>query len=87
MGYHSEFSQEFEWFNFRETPQSLQEKGFANLESLTPACSGYSILRTSQQDAFYNDLFNLLLQFNIPLEGLHTETGPGVYEAAYCVMT
>src|SRR6185437_17005779 len=31
---------------------------------------------------FNNDLFNLLLQFNVPLEGLHTETGPGVYEAA-----
>jgi glutamine synthetase len=26
--------------------------------------------------------FNLLMQFNIPVEGFHTETGPGVYEAA-----
>jgi glutamine synthetase len=24
----------------------------------------------------------LLGKFNVPLEGLHTETGPGVYEAA-----
>ncbi len=43
---------------------------------------GYSILRTSQQQSFYNELFDLLLKFNVPLEGLHTETGPGVYEAA-----
>jgi glutamine synthetase len=43
---------------------------------------GYSILRTSQNSEFYYDLFNLLTQFNIPIEGLHTETGPGVYEAA-----
>ena len=82
MGYYPEFAQEFEWFNFRETPQSLQQKGFANLETLTPGMFGYSILRTSQEGSFYNDLFNLLYQFNIPIEGLHTETGPGVYEAA-----
>ncbi len=82
MGYHPEFAQEFEWFNFRETPQSLQEKNFTGMESLTPGMFGYSILRTSQEDAYYNDLFNLLFDFNVPLEGLHTETGPGVYEAA-----
>jgi len=82
MGYHPEFAQEFEWFNFRETPQSLQEKNFTGMESLTPGMFGYSILRTSQEDAYYNDLFNLSYDFNVPLEGLHTETGPGVYEAA-----
>ena len=82
LGYHAEFAQEFEWFNFKETPQSLQDKGFANMEPLTPGMFGYSILRTSQNSDFYYDLFNLLTQFNIPIEGLHTETGPGVYEAA-----
>jgi glutamine synthetase len=82
MGYHPEFAQEFEWFNFKETPQSLQDKSFTKLQTLTPGMFGYSILRTSQQSDFYYDLFNLLLQFNVPLEGLHTETGPGVYEAA-----
>lgn len=82
MGYHAEFAQEFEWFNFKETPQTLQEKGFANMEALTPGMFGYSILRTSQNSPFYDDLFNLLTQFNIPIEGIHTETGPGVYEAA-----
>jgi glutamine synthetase len=82
MGFHTEFAQEFEWFNFRETPQSLQEKSFTKIQPLTPGMFGYSILRTSQNSDFYYDLFNLLEQFNIPLEGLHTETGPGVYEAA-----
>ena len=82
MGYHAEFAQEFEWFNFRETPQSLQQKGFQHLEPLTPGMFGYSILRPSSESNFYNDLFDLLPRFDIPLEGLHTETGPGVYEAA-----
>ena len=82
MGYHAEFAQEFEWFNFKETPQTLQQKGFANMEPLTPGMFGYSILRTSQNSGFYHDLFDLLTRFNIPIEGIHTETGPGVYEAA-----
>ncbi len=82
LGFHPEFAQEFEWFNFRETPLSLQEKSFTNLETLTPGMFGYSILRTSENSDFYYDLFNLLMQFGVPLEGLHTETGPGVYEAA-----
>ncbi|WP_345947568.1 glutamine synthetase family protein [Mucilaginibacter sp. PAMB04274] len=82
LGFHPEFAQEFEWFNFKENPQSLQQKGFADMEPLTPGMFGYSILRTSQQSDFYFDLVNLLEQFNIQLEGLHTETGPGVYEAA-----
>ncbi|MBS1524244.1 MAG: glutamine synthetase, partial [Bacteroidetes bacterium] len=82
MGYHPEFSQEFEWFNFRETSQSLHDKSFRDIQTLTSGMFGYSILRTSQNSEFYYDLFNLLQQFNIPLDGLHTETGPGVYEAA-----
>ncbi len=82
MGYHAEYAQEFEWFNFRETPQSLQQKGFQNLEPLTPGMFGYSMLRPSLENAFNNDLFDSLTNFDIALEGLHTETGPGVYEAA-----
>ena len=82
MGYHPEFAQEFEWFNFNETSQTLQDKQFKNIEPLTPGMFGYSILRTSQNNAFYNDLYDLLMQFNVPLEGIHTETGPGVYEGA-----
>jgi glutamine synthetase len=75
-------SQEFEWYNFSETPQSANEKKFANLQPLTPGMFGYSILRSSLQHDFMNDLFELLHQFGIPIEGLHTETGPGTYEAA-----
>ncbi len=81
-GYTPFFSQEFEWFNFMETPQSANDKQFKNLTPLTPGMFGYSILRSSVKNAFFSDLFELLKKFNIPLEGLHTETGPGTYEAA-----
>jgi len=82
LGFHPEFAQEFEWFNFRESPDSLQEKGFAGLQPLTPGMFGYSVLRPSLYSDFNYALFNQLKDFDVELEGLHTETGPGVYEAA-----
>jgi glutamine synthetase len=81
-GYEAKFSQEFEWFNFAETPRSFAEKEGKHLVPLTPGMFGYSILRSTERNDFFSDLFDLLKKFDIPLEGLHTETGPGVYEAA-----
>jgi len=81
-GYSPIFSQEFEWYNFAETPQSAHDKQFKNLTPLTPGMFGYSILRSSLENLYFSDLFEWLKKFNVPLEGLHTETGPGTYEAA-----
>ena len=82
MGFQPFFSQEFEWFNFEETPKSFAAKGSVNPTPLTPGMFGYSILRSTEKAPFFNELFDLLCAFDIPIEGLHTETGPGVYEAA-----
>lgn len=82
MGYTPYCAQEFEWYNFAETPQTLHDKQFKNLTPLTPGMFGYSILRSSLEKDFFAELFELLKQFNVPIEGLHTETGPGTYEAA-----
>jgi glutamine synthetase len=76
------FSQEFEWFNYRESSTSLYEKNFQNLNPITSGMFGYSLLKMAENDAYFSDLFDLMKDFNIPLEGLHTETGPGVTEAA-----
>ena len=43
---------------------------------------GYSILRASHGREFMQALLDELPRFGIPIEGLHTETGPGVYEVA-----
>ena len=75
------FSQEFEWFNFEANSTDLTEKGLQP-KPLTPGMFGYSILRASENSAYFDDLFELLGEFDVPLEGLHTETGPGVFEAA-----
>lgn len=82
MGFSPMFAQEFEWFNFEETPQSFAAKGNRDPQPLTPGMFGYSILRSSLKQPYFSDLFDLLGRFGIPLEGLHTETGPGTYEAA-----
>ena len=82
LGFTPKFSAEYEWFNFEETPQTLQEKDYTNPTPLTPGMFGYSILRASQNSDYFNALFDLLHDFGIPLEGIHTETGDGVYEAA-----
>ncbi|MEO5564677.1 MAG: glutamine synthetase family protein [Chitinophagaceae bacterium] len=81
-GYTANFSQEFEWYNFAETPKTATDKQFRNLTPLTPGMFGYSILRSSLENPYFTDLFELLKNFDVPLEGLHTETGPGTYEAA-----
>ena len=81
-GFFPVFSQEFEWFNFAETPQSIHDKDYKNLDLLTPGMFGYSILRTSLKNDYFKSLFEQLKSFGVPLEGLHTETGPGTYEAA-----
>jgi len=87
-GYSAYFSQEFEWFNFvapstvGAAPSAGGGWSFNDLKPMTQGMFGYSILRASQGSAFFHDLFDSLRKFDIPLEGLHTETGPGVYEAA-----
>ncbi len=73
---------EFEWFNFRETPQSWAEKKGVGPTPLTPGMFGYSLLRANGNRDFFAALMNDLAAFDVPIEGLHTETGPGVYEAA-----
>ena len=82
MGFSPLFGMEFEWFNFRETPQSLRDKSFVKPEPLSPGMFGYSMLRAGLNQGFVNALFDDMRAFDVPVEGLHTETGPGVFEAA-----
>ena len=55
-------------------------------EPITPGMFGYSLIRAGQNQPFFKALMEEMLAFGVPIEGLHTETGPGVYEAAilYC---
>ncbi|HEX8258439.1 MAG TPA: hypothetical protein VF589_12485 [Allosphingosinicella sp.] len=82
LGFKVKASAEFEFFVFEETPQSVRDKGYRNLKSITPGYFGYSMLRSGVHSDFYRELWSTCDAMRIELEGLHTETGPGVIEAA-----
>jgi glutamine synthetase len=82
MGFSVKVASEYEFFLFRETPESVRAKGYSNLTPLSPGMFGYSWLRASENAPLVHDLQDQLAAFDLELEGFHTETGPGVYEAA-----
>jgi len=82
LGFLPRVGAEYEYFIFRETPQSLREKGFRDLATLSPGMFGYSWLRSSANSGLVHALLDGLNGFDVEIEGMHTETGPGVYEAA-----
>jgi glutamine synthetase len=82
LGYSASAAAEFEFFVFDETPASVRQKNYQNLKNLTPGYFGYSMLRSAVHTELYQELLQLAEDMRMPIEGLHTETGPGVLEAA-----
>jgi glutamine synthetase len=73
---------EFEFWIFKEDANSIREKGYRNLRPISPGMFGYSWLREGQNQELVHAILNEMKAFDIEIEGFHTETGPGVYEAA-----
>ncbi|MCJ8315395.1 MAG: glutamine synthetase, partial [Pseudomonadales bacterium] len=82
MGFDVIAAFEYEFFMFKETPESVREKGYKNLTPLTPDYFGYSMIRNSVHADLHHQIMALGEEMDFPLESLHTETGPGVLEAA-----
>lgn len=82
MGLTATAACEFEFLLFSETPETVREKNYTNLTNFTPGFFGYSLLRASVESDFYEQLLSLCTEMDMAIEGLHTETGPGVLEAA-----
>ncbi|HIG61016.1 MAG TPA: glutamine synthetase [Gammaproteobacteria bacterium] len=85
LGYAAKMAFEYEFFIFKESPQSAMEKGYQNLIPLSPGNFGYSALRTFALSDLFNEFMDYCEAHGIPLEGVHCETGPGVWEAAISV--
>jgi glutamine synthetase len=81
-GFEPRMGFEYEFFLFEETPHSAREKGYRGLKHFTPGNFGYSVLRTSVQGELCQAFLDYCDALEIGLEGFHTETGPGVLEAA-----
>jgi len=84
-GYEPYSSLEYEFFIFDEQPHTVNDKGFQNLRPVTPGNFGYSVLRSGVWSDFHKELLACCEKMDFGLEGLHTETGPGVLEAAITV--
>ena len=82
MGYSAYAGFEYEFFVFKETPDSVREKNFRDLKPIAPDYFGYSVIRNSVWSDYYRSLLELGEKMDFPIEGLHEETGPGVIEAA-----
>ena len=82
MGYSVKAGFEYEFFVFNESAHSIREKNYLNLEPFTPGNFGYSVLRASSNATEFTGLLHLSNELDMQLEGLHCETGPGVWEAA-----
>ncbi len=73
---------EYEFFVFSENSHSVREKNYSGLRPLTPGNFGYSVLRASSQSGLFGALMDHCEELRFPLEAIHCETGPGVWEAA-----
>jgi glutamine synthetase len=82
LGFSPKAALEYEFFLFDETPHSVRHKGYRDLKPFTPGMFGYSVLRSSVHCDIYHELLDTMAQMDCAIEGLHTETGPGVVEAA-----
>ena len=85
LGFGAKMSFEYEFFIFNETAHSVREKNYRDLVPLSPGMFGYSVLRTEAHGGLFNEFMDYCLDHDFPLEGLHCETGPGVWEAAIAV--
>ncbi|KKA26517.1 hypothetical protein TD95_004239 [Thielaviopsis punctulata] len=79
---------EYEFYTFK-TPESdsspadfLKTNPPSALKSLTQGMFGYSMTRPVHNKDYYYDVFETCRKFRCDIEGWHTESGPGVFEAA-----
>ncbi|PYH66223.1 glutamine synthetase family protein [Aspergillus vadensis CBS 113365] len=94
-GYRAMAGAEYEFYQFRApgthsnpernasaTATFLKENPVESLPPLTEGMFGYSLTRPIHNQDYYYGVFDACEQFNCEIEGWHTESGPGVYEAA-----
>ena len=67
--------------NTSSTAKFLQENPVDSLPSLTQGMFGYSLTRPVHNKDYYYGIYNTCEQFKCNIEGWHTESGPGVFEA------
>ncbi|KAJ2903273.1 putative glutamine synthetase [Zalerion maritima] len=88
-GYGAMAGAEYEFYQFKTpagphqaTAAYLQNNPPQALPSLTEGMFGYSLTRPVHNQDYYYEIFDSCRDFRCGIEGWHTESGPGVFEAA-----
>ncbi|KAL9599615.1 MAG: hypothetical protein Q9219_003698 [cf. Caloplaca sp. 3 TL-2023] len=68
--------------NSSTTARFLQQNPVNALPSLTEGMFGYSLTRPVHNQEYYYGVYDACEKFNCSIESWHTESGPGVFEAA-----
>ena len=92
---HYVYTAEYEFYQFRaptdptasernssSTAKFLAENPPSALPSLTEGMFGYSVTRPVHNQDYYYGIYDACEKFRCNIEGWHTESGPGVFEAA-----
>jgi glutamine synthetase len=82
LGFHVSAAFEYEFMLLDETPHSVRDKGYRGLRPITPGAFAYSAVRSSVWRELYDEIFAMCEELRVPLESLHSESGPGALEAA-----
>ncbi|KAI1959060.1 hypothetical protein LOZ58_004768 [Ophidiomyces ophidiicola] len=95
QGYKAMAGAEYEFYQFRVpssedsaernssgTARFLKSNTVADLPPLTEGMFGYSLTRPVHNQEYYYRIFNSCQEFHCDIESWHTESGPGVFEAA-----
>jgi glutamine synthetase len=80
LGYTVHHSCELEFRLFRETPQSLREKGYRSLEPFVPYSNYLGVLSQSAHAEFFAELTATAETLGVPIEAAHWELGAGFGE-------
>ncbi|KAM5475113.1 putative glutamine synthetase [Microsporum audouinii] len=94
-GYRAMAGAEFEFYQYRApttidslernstgTARFLKENQVTDLQPLTEGMFGYSLTRTVHNQEYFYKIFSTCREFECDIESWHTESGPGVFEAA-----
>ncbi len=73
---------EYEFLVLDEPVDAARGRQYRDLRPMGRDNFGYSVLRNSVNTEFYRGLLEMCEAMDIPIEGLHEETGPGALEAA-----
>lgn len=81
LGYDVHSAFEFEFFVFSETPETLRAKNYRDLTYFAQGNRTYSLQTTALHGELLDGLQQTMATLGIDIDALHTELGPGCFEA------